>query len=509
MFMAVAGSFVGASSTRRSLKGWSVTANSADEDTVDDLETLRARSRDMARNTPLATGAIGTVVQNVVGTGLTLQAKPDWEAVGRNVSAEEADAWTAQVEREFRLWAEGTDCDLTRTQNFYGLQGLVFRSALESGDVFVTLPMVGPANPYELRVQVVEADRVESPTGLKEIKGNKVISGVEKDANGAPVAYHILRNHPGSTEGIKREFDRIPAFGKDFGGRRGRRNVLHIFERTRPGQTRGVPYLAPVIEPLKQLDKYTESELMAAVVASLLTVFVKSESGDGFAPPAGEQASDAEVKLGTGTIVDLAPGEDITTVAPNRPNTAFDPFTQAILRQIGVALGLPFEVLIKHFTASYSAARAALLEAWRFFRLRREFLAQMFCAPVYEAWLEEAIARGRVDAPGFFDDPAIRRAYLQAEWIGDSPGQIDPVKEVQAAEKRLQIGVSTLADETLLLTGKVWEDQHRQQVKERQMRERDGLLGSSPGTDREQNQAGREQEREPERGDDIEKEERD
>jgi lambda family phage portal protein len=504
IFMAVAGSFVGASSTRRSLKGWSVTANSADEDTVDDLETLRARSRDMVRNTPLATGAIGTVVQNVVGTGLTLQAKPDWEAVGRNVSDEEADGWTAQVEREFRLWAEGTDCDLTRTQNFYGLQGLVFRSALESGDVFVLLPMVDSRNnPYSLRVQVVEADRVESPTGLKEIGGNKVISGVEKDANGAPVAYHILRNHPGSTEGMKREFDRVPAFGE----KTGRRRVLHIFERTRPGQTRGVPYLAPVIEPLKQLDKYTESELMAAVVASLLTVFVKSESGDGFAPPAGEQVSDAEVKLGTGTIVDLAPGEDITTVAPNRPNTAFDPFTQAVLRQIGVALGLPFEVLIKHFTASYSAARAALLEAWRFFRLRREFLAQTFCAPVYEAWLEEAIARGRVDAPGFFDDPAIRRAYLQAEWIGDSPGQIDPVKEVQAAEKRLQIGVSTLADETLLLTGKVWEDQHRQQVKERQMRERDGLIAG--GTDPVNGPGQPEQETEPERADDTEKEERD
>jgi lambda family phage portal protein len=358
-------------------------------------------------------------------------------------------------------------------------------------------------NPYSLRVQVVEADRVESPTGLKEIGGNKVISGVEKDANGAPVAYHILRNHPGSTEGMKREFDRVPAFGE----KTGRRRVLHIFERTRPGQTRGVPYLAPVIEPLKQLDKYTESELMAAVVASLLTVFVKSESGDGFAPPAGEQVSDAEVKLGTGTIVDLAPGEDITTVAPNRPNTAFDPFTQAVLRQIGVALGLPFEVLIKHFTASYSAARAALLEAWRFFRLRREFLAQTFCAPVYEAWLEEAIARGRVDAPGFFDDPAIRRAYLQAEWIGDSPGQIDPVKEVQAAEKRLQIGVSTLADETLLLTGKVWEDQHRQQVKERQMRERDGLIAG--GTDPVNGPGQPEQETEPERADDTEKEERD
>lgn len=470
MVMAIAGSWTGASYTRRSLKDWFVTPASADEDTLFDLETLRARSRDMVRNAPLATGAVNTVVMNVVGTGLSLLPRPDWEALG--MTEEQADEWTAQVEREFRVWAESAECDVTRTQNFYGLQSLVFRSALESGDAFVLLPMIeSRTNPYALRVQVVEADRVETPTGKKENAGNKIVAGVEMDANGAPLAYHILRNHPGSPEGIKQDFIRVPAFG----ARTGRRNVLHIFERTRPGQTRGVPYLAPVIEPLKQLDKYTESELMAAVVASLLTVFVKSETGDGFAPPAGEQSSDSEIKLGTGTIVDLAPGEDITTVAPNRPNTAFDPFVQSVLRQIGVALGLPFEVLIKHFTASYSAARAALMEAWKFFRLRREFLAQTFCAPVYEAWMEEAVALGRIAAPGFFDDPARRIAYLQADWIGDAPAQIDPTKEVDAAAKRLEIGVSTLAEETMQLTGGVWKDKHREQVKERRMRERDGL----------------------------------
>jgi lambda family phage portal protein len=474
MVMAIAASWTGASYTRRSLKDWFVTPASADEDTLFDLETLRARSRDMVRNAPLATGAVNTVVMNVVGTGLSLLPRPDWEALG--MTEEQADEWTAQVEREFRVWAESAECDVTRTQNFYGLQSLVFRSALESGDAFVLLPMIeSRTNPYALRVQVVEADRVETPAGKKENAGNKIVAGVEMDANGAPVAYHILRNHPGSPEGIKQDFIRVLAFGE----RTGRRNVLHIFERTRPGQTRGVPYLAPVVEPLKQLDKYTESELMAAVVASLLTVFVKSETGDGFAPPAGDPAaasSNAEIRLGTGTIVDLAPGEDITTVSPNRPNTAFDPFVQSVLRQIGVALGLPFEVLIKHFTASYSAARAALMEAWKFFRLRREFLAQTFCAPVYEAWMEEAVALGRIAAPGFFDDPARRIAYLQADWIGDAPAQIDPTKEVDAAAKRLEIGVSTLAEETMQLTGGVWKDKHREQVKERRMRERDGLV---------------------------------
>jgi lambda family phage portal protein len=498
MVMAFAGRWTGASYTRRSLKDWFVTPASADEDTLFDLETLRARSRDMVRNAPWATGAINTVVMNVVGTGLSLLPRPDWEALG--MTEDEADEWTAQVEREFRLWAESAECDVTRTQNFYGLQSLVFRSVLESGDVFVLLPMIeSRTNPYSLRIQVVEADRIEAPFGKKENAGNKIVAGVEMDANGAPVAYYILRNHPGSPEGINKEFIRVLAFGTSTG----RRNVLHIFERTRPGQTRGVPYLAPVIEPLKQLDKYTEAELMAAVIASLLTVFVKSETGDGFAPTVSNlptAQNNSEIRLGTGTIVDLAPGEDITTVSPNRPNTAFDPFVQSVLRQIGVALGLPFEVLVKHFTASYSAARAALLEAWKFFRLRREFLSQTFCAPIYEAWMEEAILRGRISAPGFFDDPALRIAYLQADWIGDAPGHIDPTKEVDAAAKRLEIGVSTLAEETMQLTGGVWKDKHREQVKERRMREIDGLIPPVPSNQGQSNRV-------TERGTDLERKE--
>lgn len=179
--MTIAGGYLGARKDRRATKEWRLTNNSADADTLPDLPTLPDRSRDLVRNAPLATGAIGTVVQNVVGTGLSLQAKPDWEVLG--MTEEEADEWTAQVEREFRLWAESTDCDLTRTQNFYGLQEVVFRWVLESGDVFILLPMVDrPGNPYSLRLQVIEADRVETPLGMRDEqrtrRGTKIAGGV-------------------------------------------------------------------------------------------------------------------------------------------------------------------------------------------------------------------------------------------------------------------------------------------------------------------------------------------
>ena len=113
----------------------------------------------------------------------------------------------------------------------------------------------------------------------------------------------------------------------------------------------------------------------------------------------------------------------------------------AITRQIGVELQLPHEILIKHFTSSYSAARAALLDAWRVFRVRREFIASSFCDPIYQLWLAREVAAGRVQAKGFFADPEIRAAWCNAQWIGDAPGNIDESKAATAARERLSMGI--------------------------------------------------------------------
>ncbi len=141
-----------------------------------------------------------------------------------------------------------------------------------------------------------------------------------------------------------------------------------------------------------------------------------------------------------------------------------------------MGLELPYEVLIKHYTSSYSAARAALLEAWAFFRCRRDWLATDLCQPIYETWMDEAVARGRIDAPGFFDDPMLRHAWLGSQWVGDGPGAIDPLKEVGAARERVELGISTLAEETMLHDGGDWETKHAQRVKEHKLRQDGGLV---------------------------------
>lgn len=145
------------------------------------------------------------------------------------------------------------------------------------------------------------------------------------------------------------------------------------------------------------------------------------------------------------------------------------------MRQIGVALELPFEILIKHFTASYSAAQAALVEAWKTFSTRRIWMASQFCQPVYEMVITEAVAKGIIEAPGFFSDPFVRAAYLGTEWIGPPRGQIDQLKEIRAADYRVRLGVSTLEEETAQITGGSWEVKHVQRAKEQRLRTEAGL----------------------------------
>jgi len=192
------GGYTGARFNRRSMQEWRLRNNSADSDVIFDLPILRDRSRDLTRNSPLACGAIGTVCQNVIGNGLQLQSQIEPKVLGLTEDA--ASEWQEKTEREFRLWSESVECDVTRTQNFYGLQSLAFRSALESGDVISLLPMDGTSKrtPYSLRIQLIESDRLINPY----FQRNTITfcGGVEMDDAGAPIAYHLMRRHPGSID---------------------------------------------------------------------------------------------------------------------------------------------------------------------------------------------------------------------------------------------------------------------------------------------------------------------
>lgn len=479
--LALGGGYTGARVDRAQLAAWYTRAGSPESDLSPDLPKLRERARDLARNAPVATGAIGTTVTHVIGTGLACM--PQIDAAFLGISEGQAAEWHRDTRRRFAAWADSPDCHLERQLNFYAQQELVFRSVLESGDLATITPRVARnGRAPRLALQHIEADRLCNPDG----KGNTdtLTDGIEHSAvTGEPLAYHFMRGHPGDRRALARKWDAMPARGAT-----GRRNVLHLFRPTRPGQRRGVPMLAPIIEPLKQLGRYTDAELTAAVTSGLFSVFLRmdpqafqdlfnDDAQQAYLDRAGKWSGDME----SGKAVNLLPGEEPVTSNPGRPNAQFDPFTQSILKQIGMALGMPYEVLTMAYQSSYSAARGALLMAWKFFMTWRNWMAVNFCQPVYELWLSDEVAAGRIAAPGFFADDVIRHAWCAAQWVGDGPGSIDPQKEVAAARDRVALGISTLQAESLLLDGIDWDTKHAQQIKEAEARRAAGL--EVPGGD--------------------------
>jgi len=461
----------GASRTKKSMVGWTAESRSPQDDIDNNLNLLRQRSRDLYMGSPLATSAIKTNRTNVVGSGLKLKARIDFEFLG--ITREQADAWEMNTEREFGLWADSVWCDSLRLNNFYELQQIALMSWLLNGDGFALIKNSNPTKwmPYGLRLHLFEADRVSNPNSqaldfvssfIKADNGNRIINGIEIDKDGAVAAYYVCNQYPNSNIcQLTKEWKRVEAFGKQTGNP----NILHLMEQERCEQYRGIPFLAPTIECLKQISRYTEATLTAAVIQSFYTAFITTEAPSSDDPFNSTIADDQKVdsadvnayELGAGTINVMNPGEAVTFGDPSQPTAQFDIFTTAMAKYIGAALEIPFELLTKSFMASYSASRAALLEAWKAFRMRRTWFATDFCQPVYEMWLSEAIARGRITATGFFNDVSIKKGWCKADWNGPAPGMIDPMKEVQAATLRVTEGYSTHEQETIGLTGGDWD----------------------------------------------------
>ena len=473
----------GASTTKRALKGFTASSGSPNEDINWNNMTLRQRSRMLYMSTPVATSAIDTNRTKVIGTGLKLKASVDRDILG--LSPDQAKDWQKRTEAEFSVWAEKPrNCDATGINDFYQMQQLAVRAWLQSGDVFalVKRDRSTKQQPYSLRLHLIEADRIRTPEdyggrilgntdGIAE-NGNRIYDGVEVDSDGMAVAYYVHNTYPNQITTEETKYVRVEAYGE----RTGLPNIMQIMDAERPDQYRGVPYLSKVIEPLLQLRRFTESELDAALIQSFFTAWIKTNSGAAELPFGEIGAGDVlgvpsenpdldnisrspnEYELGPGVINVLEPDEEVVFGNPNIPSTNFDTFVKVISRFCGSALGVPYDELLMEFNSSYSASRAALLEAWEGFKMRRTWVVNRFCQPTYELWLTEAVARGRIKAPGFFDDPLLRTAWCGASWIGPVQGSLDPLKEARADLLLIDAGIKTHAEVTMEKTGGDWSE---------------------------------------------------
>jgi lambda family phage portal protein len=407
------GSYEGASRTRRA-SNWRSPHTGPNTALQFDLPTLRARSRDLVRNHWAASRGVAVIAHNTVGAGIIPTAKT---ARGREA---------VKVERVLKAWADTTHCDAMGRMTLYGLQSLVMRTVAEAGECLILRERVGTAAmrrmelDIPIQLKVLEPDYLDIQKDGPQPNGNFAIHGVEFSPEGRPVAYHIYQEHPGETaRWSSLQSARIPA-----------EDVAHVYRITRPGQARGVPWLAPVMIRMRDYDEYEQAQLMRQKIAATFAVFVRNLKGE----PQEEESESFSLK--PGMVRWLEPGEDVTFANPPGV-TGYADYARVNLRAIASGLGITYEALTADYSqVNYSSARMAHLEMLANINdVRHNMLIPQFCHRV-ESWVKEAC-----ESVGIAADNTVW------EWTAPRREMLDPTKEVGAMVKAIRAGLTSRQDE--------------------------------------------------------------
>jgi len=462
------------------LNDWQPSLNSPDNEVNGYRDLMVSRIRDMTRNDGWASGVVTRILDNAVGAVFRPIFKPDYRYLAMmtgnaGFNAEWADEYSRYMNAQWRTWAndEGRWCDMERKLTVSQMLRLALRHKLVDGDSLVLMHYelerlgYGQAS-YATVMQVIDPDRLSNPQQVYDML--MIRGGVEIDVHGAPVAYHIREAHQGDWWSGQKTmtWQRIPretSWGRPI--------VIHDFEHDRAGQHRGISIFAPVVQRLKMLIKYDQTELESAILNAMFGAFIQSPYDPAMVDDAlGDDTlgayqderidfhNDRRISLKGGSRIPiLFPGEQITTVNAARPYSNFSVFQDAFLRNITAATGLSTQQITQDWSSvNYSSARAALLEAWKTLSRRRHEFAVGTCQPIATCFVEEIHSLGGVPLPdGAPDFLEARTAYSNAQWIGPGRGWVDPVAEKEGAILGMDAGMSTLENEAAENVGEDYE----------------------------------------------------
>lgn len=434
----------GASRTMPQLKDWVTYSNSADADLLGEVDDLASRARDLDRNDGLASGARITSNDNVVGTGLVLAPKLNHRKLG--MSSEAASEWGKIAKAEWLDYSESAFFDADGELNFNQATQLMFNSAYVNGSG-IAIPMwqKRQGTPFRTCFKIIDSDRLTNPDDKPDtiyLRG-----GIQRDKSGTVIAYYIRDRHPSDDGempvGMPR-WERIPARHPW-----GRTRFIHLYTKERPGQSRGKARATSVLAAFGMRGKYQLTELQAAIVNSKIAGILESdlsceEAAEVFDIPKEELAQmqiDWGGRLSAGAILNAPIGTKFKSHIPGRPSTGYVEYMQGIAREIGTGLGLPYELFARDFSeTNYSSARAALIEAWRHFKVEREQLAYQWAGECYCLFVEEAVSLGLIKAPNFYDSI---HAYCRAKWLGLGFQPVDELKHAKSITEKLLNGTIT------------------------------------------------------------------
>jgi len=399
---------------------------------------LRNRARYEVANGCYLKGIVQTLANDVIGTGPRLQMLTD--------SAEA----NQTIEREFAAWAKAVRLpEKLRTMRMARAQDGEAFAVLFSNDRL--------GHPVELDLRLVEADQVATPNPELGVLGAALaVDGIEFDPFGNPVAYHVLKSHPGSGSVMGPfSFDRVPAA-----------SMIHWFRVDRPGQSRGLPDILPAIPLFGQLRQYRQAVLDAARTAANIALFMKTNA------PAGGEAAEVEpmteMEFSPNMAVFTPEGWEPSQIKAEQPTTTFAEFCMGIVGEAARCVNMPKNVALCDSSGyNYASGRLDHQTYFKSIRVEQAHLEDVVLDHIFAAWLAEAVK--------VFGIEQLRDWPHQ--WFWDGHEHVDPAKEASAQAIRLASNTTTLAAE-YARQGKDWETELRQRAKEIALMKELGL--SSP-----------------------------
>lgn len=401
-----------AASVGRRTAGWYRRNTDANAALGPALSYLRATARDLVRNNPLAESALSTIVDHTVGWGIE----------------SELDKANQRVQAAWKRWSQSTDCDADGRNDFAGLQALVMRTVVESGECLVRRRWrrTGDGFALPMQVQVLEPDFLDTSKDQQTYGGNQIIQGVEFDTLGRRVAYWLFREHPGS--------GRLASTGVSY--RVPASDVLHVFRVTRTGQVRAATWFANVLLKFKDFDEYDDATLMKQKIAACLAVIMTDVDGTSPAIGTADDTADPETDtLAPGLIKYAKPGQSIEVVQP--PSVAdYDAYSTKQLRMIAAGLGVAYEDLTGDYSnTNFSSMRMSMLRHWKKVDgWRWKMLIPQFCSQVF-GWAMEAAFFAGIEADG-----------VTVQWTPPPPPMIDPLNEGLAFMRNIRAGAQSWSE---------------------------------------------------------------
>lgn len=466
---AFGGALEGADRNSRETMRWNPSMASPDKAINTAKPLADARSRDMVQNDGYVAGAEATHKDSIVGSQFRLNAQPNYRLL--MADEEWAEEFQVVVENRFHTIAESEECwfDAARRLTLTGMIRMAVGGFVHTGEVLATSEWLNKDHrrPFKTAIQLISPDRLCNPDNKAD--DEKWRRGIERDRNGRPLNAAIRMAHPSETYNMDSMRWQIVPFEKPWG----RKQVIHIIDQRMPDQTRGIADMVAALKQMRMTKNFQEITLQNAVVNASYAAAIESElpSAEVFATlGAGSASATAGIQsyldfymgalasyvdesknmmIDGAKIPHLFPGTKLNMKPMGTPGGVGSQFEESLLRHIAAALGLSYEEFAHDFSkVNYSSARASMNNTHKFMMSRKKGVADRLATNIYMLWLEEEIARGNVPLPrgksrNWFYEPLVKDALCTCAWIGASRGQIDELKETEAAVARISGGLST------------------------------------------------------------------